>query len=197
MNGRSVLGLLAVAAVAPMLLTAPRHKEDGAGLDELERRCRQSGLQGLELARFATGQVRDQVRVHSIWQPWEKPEAAVRKGRGWAGQYNIALARLLRRLGFEQQVVHASRVHGLGDLPWWQAGHTWVRVFADGRWHDLTAAHLPGEGFQPLTEVRPVNKWTLPTVSAALVPMVACQAWRCLLTGDPVPDWMAHEHQTR
>lgn len=186
---------LAVTALAPMVLRAPRRPAEGASLAELEATCRDSGLQGQELVDLAVRLVREQVQEHSIWRPWERPERALRHGRGWAGQYNVALARLLHRLGFDVQVVHAARVRGLGSMPWWQAGHTWVRVDIDGRPRDVTAAHLVGERFAPMSEVRPVNLWTLPTVSLALTPIVAYQAWKGLLTGEEAPRWLAHEHR--
>lgn len=195
-RGLAVAALLG-AVVVPPALAAPRPRGDGLAMDEAERLCRESGLGGWDLVEHAAQLVSDQFDEHSVWHLWERPSVAMRHGRGWSAQYNAALADLLRRLGFEVEMVHAARVRGLGPSPWWQAGHTWVRVTSDGRTRDVTAARSPsGEGladFAPATEVRTVRAWTPLTVTAALATVSVYQGWKHMVTREPVPGWMWRE----
>ncbi len=184
---------VAAGALLPAALAAPRSSGDGLSLDAAERLCRDSGLAGWQLVDFAAQLVSEQFQAHSLWHLWENPATAMRNRRGWAGQYNLALEALLRRLGFDTLLVHASRVRGLGANPWWQAGHTWVRVAIDGRMRDVTAARGRDGGLATVTavtEVRPVHVWTLPSVTAMLAPISAYQAWKHRVTREPVPTWM-------
>ncbi|GEM_PF-159143 len=189
--------------VAPMVLTAPRPAQPGPGPQELLRAIREEQAQrlsegrdeltGWDLVQRATELVHQGYTHHSVWHLWESPATSLRHGRGWSGQYNRALAEVLVGLGFEVQVVHASRVRGLGRNPWWQTGHNWLQVSHQGRVLDVCASRAenrPGEVvFVPMTQVRPVHVWTRQVVSATLAPVVAAQCWRQLL-GAEVPRWL-------
>ncbi|GAA1388869.1 hypothetical protein [Luteococcus peritonei] len=181
------------ALLAPALLTAPRPTGPGLDVEQVTSSCRASGLAGWELVDRATRSVHDGFTHHSLWHLWESPTQALRHGRGWSGQYNRALAQVLRSLGFQVVVVHASRVRGLGRNPWWQTGHTWLQVTHQGRTLDVCASRPDNRagqvGFVPMTQVRPVHPWTREVVTAALVPVVAVEGWRMLLGGD-LPRWL-------
>lgn len=183
------------AFLAPAVLSAPRAdaQHGHTDVDQVVADCRATGLTGWALVDRATTAVHDAYDHHSMWHLWETPAQSLQHGRGWSAQYNQALAEVLHRLGFRATVVHAARVRGLGRAPWWQAGHTWVVVEHDGRSLDVcasratnTAGNVP---FEPSTEVRPIHRWTRSTVSAALAPVVAAQAWRQLF-GAPTPRWL-------
>lgn len=195
---RSVAALATVGVlVGPALVAAPRPERPGdraaGSTAEVVAACRASGLQGWELVDEATRLVNAGYAKHSLWHLWESPGASLERGRGWSGQYNRALADVLAELGFRVEVVHASRVRGLGRNPWWQAGHTWLRVTHDGRTRDVCASR-PGNTagqvpFVAMTQVRPVHRWTRAAVSTALAPVVAVQAWR-QVAGAEVPRWL-------
>lgn len=195
MKTRTALALaLPVLLAAPAVVTAPA--PSGArrgGPSDLVGRLRASGLLGWDLVDEATAAVHRAYAQHSLWHLWDTPGASLRHGHGWSAQYNQALAEVLRELGLDVQVVHAARVRGLGRNPWWQAGHTWLRVTIDGRTRDVCAGRAGNRagqvGFTPTSEVRPLHPWTRATVSLALAPVVAVQAWRQLL-GAPVPRWL-------
>ncbi len=188
--------LLAAAVLAgPAVLKAPRpdSTRPHTTIDEITKELRGSGLEGWPLVDAAIVAVNAAFDHHSLWHLWESPRLAVANGRGWSGQYNQALARVLRDLGFDVEVVHAARVRGLGRNPWWQAGHTWARVIHDGRRLEVCASrptNLAGRvPFVAMSEVRPVHPWTRASVSAALAPVVALQAWRQVL-GASQPRWV-------
>lgn len=191
--------LLSLAAlgtlVAPAVATAPGPvpDADGASVDDLVRDCRQTGLAGWELVDEATRRVHEAFDHTSLWHLWEGSATALRHGHGWSAQYNGALKHVLRELGFEVQVVHAARVHGLGRNPWWNAGHTWLQVTHEGRTLDVCASQLDHKAgrvsFVPVTQVRPMNRWTRSLVSLSLSPVVAVQAWR-QLGGTSAPKWL-------
>lgn len=193
---RGTLALAALGFYAPMLLAGGRGRRQGPGIAELAHDGWDSLLEGWELVDHATRQVNAAFTQHSMAQLWEGPDTALRRGRGWSGQYNLALAQVLRRLGFQVEVVHASRVRGLGHNPWWQAGHTWLRVTHRGRTLDVCASRPTNRAgevpFVPTSIVRPIRPWTIPVVSAAFSPVVAVQAWRGLL-GTPTPRWMVRD----
>ncbi|MGO4958269.1 hypothetical protein ACTQ49_13540 [Luteococcus sp. Sow4_B9] len=183
------------SAVAPAVVTAPRAEKarERDAINRIVQHCRTSGLSGWELVDEASRQVHAAYTHHSLWHLWETPTASLERGRGWSAQYNGALALVLRELGFEVQEVHASRVRGLGRNPWWQAGHTWLRVTHQGRTLDVSASsaqNIAGNvDFVPTSVVRPTRRWTRSAVSVALAPIVAVQAWR-QLRGAQTPRWL-------
>ncbi|MEL4358145.1 MULTISPECIES: hypothetical protein [unclassified Luteococcus] len=193
---KTLLPLAAVLALAaPAVATAPGPAPGsrGTSIDELVAECRASGLSGWDLVDEATRRVHEAFDHISLWHLWEGSATALRHGHGWSAQYNGALKHVLRRLGFRVEVVHAARVHHLGRNPWWNAGHTWLRVTHDGRTLDVCcsrAQHRAGQvSFVPVTQVRPMNRWTRSVVSLSLAPVVSVQAWR-QLAGAPVPKWL-------
>ncbi|WP_420174583.1 hypothetical protein [Luteococcus sp. OSA5] len=198
MSKRTLLLAGAAVLAAPAVITAPRSASErpASTVEEIVETCRRSGRQGWELVDEATRAVHAAYTHHSLWHLWETPQVSLQRGRGWSAQYNGALAQVLARLGFEVHEVHASRVRGLGRNPWWQAGHTWLRVTHEGRTLDVSASSAQNEAgkvnFVPTTVVRPTRRWTRSAVSAALAPVVAVQAWR-QLRGAEVPRWLYRE----
>lgn len=194
-----LLAAPAALFVAPAVLTAPSDG-DGPGIDELVADCRATGLQGWALVDHATVLVHRSYRKHSLWHLWDSPESSLRHAHGWSAQYNGALARVLTALGFQVVEVHAARVRGLGRNPWWQAGHTWLRVTHQGRTLDVSASSASNRAGEldvdPRSEVRPVHRWTRSVVSLALTPVVAVQAWRQLF-GAEVPGWLHRDFDQR
>lgn len=193
---RSMARAAALAAFfAPAVLTAPRpaRSTPGRDVEEIAASCRATGLRGWELVDEATRQVHEAFDHTSLWHLWEGSQVALANGRGWAAQYNGALMLVLRRLGIDARVVHAARVRGLGNNPWWQAGHSWLQVTVDGRTRDVCASRAENRAgqvqFVPVTPVRPMNRWTRALVSLSLSPVVAVQAWK-QLAGAPVAPWL-------
>ena len=133
---------------------------------------------------------------YSLWRLWQSPEASLRDHRGWSHQYNTILLLVLRRLGFEADLVHAARVRGF-RRPWWLAGHTWVKVMVDGKRLDACAARPRGRvgepAFVPVTPELPLRRVTRWGVGAALVPFVVVEVWRAWLGRRPVADWVDGE----
>ena len=119
--------------------------------------CRRSGAAGWDLVDQASGLVHDRFTTYSVLHVWEKPETAFRRRRGFCTQYNGALARILRGLGFDAWMVYAIRVR-FDDNAEWTLGHAWVRVRLDGDVRDVcarSARNRPGSvGFTSVGRVR-------------------------------------------
>lgn len=195
-----VASLLSVAA-APVVARAPEPAlslpRDVRDLDEALDDCLGAKLDGWRLVDYATSLVNQKFTRYSLWHLWESSGLAFKNSRGFSDQYNIALGRLLAGLGFEVHAVHAGRVrfeshpHG---VPWWNTGHTWLRVTHAGQTLDVCASragHKAGHvRFEPVSDVRPVHPWTGINIRLALAAPVTCQVWKSMLTGKPVPRWL-------
>ncbi|MGD7733489.1 transglutaminase domain-containing protein [Propionibacteriaceae bacterium G57] len=194
--------LLKVAAVAgavagPVWARAPKGERiapDGVHtLDEATSAAQSSGLSGWELVDHVTGVVHRKFSYYSCYHWWESPAEAFARSRGQSNQYNLALASVLRRLGFEVRTVHASRVR-LQRSPWWHAGHTWLEVTIDGITKDVCASRAENRAgqvtFVPVTPVRLFRGLTYVDTTLGLALIVVVVAWRAWLNGEPLPRWV-------
>ena len=196
------LPLMAGAAIAPVVVASPKPQPQMIGdvrtIDDAITRLDAAGDSGWELVQSAVDLVNSQFSAYSAWHLWESPEVAFRNSRGFSIQYNVALAQILRGLGFEVEVVHAARVRGATPRPWWRTGRTWLRVTHDGRTRDVSAGRQGPVGelcFTPVSEVRAVNPWTTIGIRLAMTPLVAFQVWKAWLTRRPVPAWIYAQHK--
>lgn len=194
-------GAAAVVTAYPVVTRAPEPAlslpRDVRDLSEALDDCLGSRLDGWELVDYATRLVNQKFTRYSIWHLWESSGLAFKNSRGFADQYNIALGRLLAGLGFRVQAVHAARVRFDADrpaAPWWNAGHTWLRVTHSGRTLDVCASradHRAGQvHFHAVSDVRPINPWTGFDMRLLLAGPVTYQVWRSMLTRRPVPNWI-------
>lgn len=199
-TGLRVAAALAAALtgyVAPVIAAAPRNEPvapDGVHtIEEAVEACRDSGLGGWQLVDFATGLVHGKYAHYSAYHFWETPSQSFVRSRGQSNQYNSALARVLRALGFHVRTVHAARVR-LARSPWWHAGHTWLEVTVDGRTRDVCASRAENRAgevsFTPVTPVRPFRGLTYVDTTAGLAPIVVTTVWKCWLSGEPLPRWL-------
>lgn len=192
--GWTPLALLG-AALFPVIAMAPRRAQTRPphSVDELVAACRASGVAGRALADEACAAVARAFPYYSLWHLWEGPERALRSHRGWSHQYNTVLLLVLRKLGFKAWLVHAARVRGF-ELPWWLAGHTWVKVEISGYELDACASaemnRVGAVNFVPLTRELPVRRVTRWGVGLLLVPFVVADVWRAWLTGREVAPWV-------
>ena len=158
------------------------------------RVCRETGLTGWELVDHATHLVHDKFSTYSAWHLWERPAVAFTHSRGYCNQYNLALAAVLRGLGFEVSAVHASRVRMWHSRPWWHNGHAWLRVTHAGRTLDVDASQASNRagsvGFVPVTEIRPFTRLSELDTALASVPFVTWTVWQAWVTGRDVPEWL-------
>lgn len=195
--------IAAVGAVAPVVVRAPEPAlslpRDVRTLDEALDDCLGSGLDGWELVDHATRLVNQKFSRFSLWHLWESSGLAFQHSRGFSEQYNLALARVLAALGFEVQAVHAGRVEFDTERPGKNApsraaGHTWLRVTAEGETRDVCASrgdHTAGHlRFTPVTPVQPLRPWTGFGIRLALAGPVIKQVWQSWLTGSQVPRWL-------
>lgn len=186
---------LAAGFLAP-LARASREPELPAPFDDVESAARAlaaSGAHGAELVEDARRAVRDRFATYSAMAPWEPSATAFRRRRGFSAQYNVALVDLLRRLGFEAEAVFAARIVEEHERPWWRNAHVWVRVWVDGRPHEICAGLSHDDGtlaFAPVTPVLPFGHRTRLNTAIVLTVAAAWQQWRHLLTGEPLPRWM-------
>lgn len=194
------------AAVTPVIIAAPGPQPAGQtilGRDGRQRRidtiddvvaaAGESGSQGWELVDLATGMVHRMYTHYSTWHLWLTPAQSARRGQGSSQQYNLALAAVLRRLGFTVEPVHAARVR-MEHHPWYHSGHTWLRVTIGGRTLDVCASR-PGNragqvGFLPVTDVLPLGPITRIDSALALAPFVVTSVWKTWLTGRGVQRWV-------
>ena len=154
---------------------------------------RASGVTGWDLVDEVTSMVHDMMTHYSCWHLGLSPEEALRAGQGTSAQYNAALAKVLRALGFDVELVHAARVR-LDNHPWYHVGHTWVQVTVEGRTLDVCASRRTNRAgavsFVPVTPVRPVRRITMIDGKLALAPIVAGSIWRSWLTRRTVSRWV-------
>lgn len=191
---RLLTGAALVAAVVPVVAGAPRGRAGGTDIDTLVSQCRASGLSGWALVDDATARLHASLAHESSWHLWYTPEASVRHGQGRDTQYNLALARVLRRLGFDVRVVHAALVRGLGQPPWFQRGHLWLQVTHDGHTRDVCAGHPDNRAghvpFAAVSEVQVARSWTPWVVAAGLAPFVVDEVWRSMLQRRRPDEWL-------
>ena len=196
-----LLGATAVLACGVVVLGLPgrikrgrqrRSTVDGiVTLSDAVHACRRTGLSGWELVAHAQRLVARKFAIYSLRNPWDSPSRAFVRGMGYCLQYNLALKRLLERLGFDSRLVHAFRVRDLDD-PDWKLGHAWLRVRSGGEELDVCAGserNFPGRmRIKPLTGVRDLSPALVAFsyVGSALVAGVA--EWRGVVTGEE-PGW--------
>lgn len=154
--------------------------------------CRRSGLQGWDQVAFAQELVARKFAVYSTLNLWDPPGRAFAHGSGYCTQYNLALARILERLGFQTRAVFARKVQVFDNADW-SMGHTWLKVTIDGETRDVCAGRIenrPGVvRFRPLTPVREGRRITLLFSHLGLIPFVGMLEWKAFLTGAQPPEW--------
>ena len=200
--GKALLGVAGATAATYGIVAVAAPAPTGAGhrVEDLVRQLRHSGLEGRALVDAAIATVAEAIPYHSAWHLWERPEDALRHGRGWSHQYNTVLLLVLRRLGFPARMVHAARVRGL-QYPWFLSGHSWVKVDVDGRTLDACASAATNRAgqinFVPLTPELPMLVRTRFAVGLALSPFVVAEVWKSWITGRPGPDWVFGRREHR
>lgn len=185
------------AAVAPVVAAAPkpdRLTPDGIEtIEDAVAHCRATGTRGWDLVDEATHLVFRKYSYYSAYHWWETPRQSFERSRGQSNQYNTALARVLRALGFTVKTVHAARVR-LDRAPWWHVGHTWLHVTIDGDTRDVCASrweNVAGDvEFTPMTPVRPFRGLTYVDTTLGLAPIAVAATWRSWLERKPLPRWL-------
>ncbi|MFN2170885.1 MAG: arylamine N-acetyltransferase [Candidatus Promineifilaceae bacterium] len=158
--------------------------------------CRRSGLQGWDLVLFAQRLVTEKFATYSTLNLWDPPGRAFIFGTGYCTQYNLALKRILDRLGFETGAVFALKVRFF-DNEDWTMGHTWLRVTVDGETKDVCAGraeHEPGKvNFVPLSAVHRGWGPIMFLTHLGMIPFMGFLEWKALLTGTESPAWAYKE----
>jgi len=158
--------------------------------------CRQSGLEGWELVQFAQRLVTKKFSIYSTLNLWDPPGRAFIFGTGYCTQYNLALKRILDRLGFKTGTVFALKVRFF-DNEEWAMGHTWLQVTIDGETKDVCAGradHEPGKvNFVPLSTVHQGWGPIMFLTHLGMVPFMGFLEWKALLTGVDPPSWAYKE----
>jgi hypothetical protein len=175
------LALLAIAVGTPLYglpatLSLPRGQRPGVErltIDQAAKRLQSTGGTGwkrVEAARALVGQRMAYCRRNSF----DSADRAFERGYGYCVQHAYALSHLLERLGFEVQVVQASRNRfSDGQV----TSHAWVRVTLDGVTRDVDPLFWDADtgrvAFVPLshvTGIAPAFKaftwWGAPAVNA-------------------------------
>jgi hypothetical protein len=153
---------------------------------------RQSGLQGWELVKFAQQLTARKFATYSTLNLWDPPGRAFIYGSGYCTQYNLALKRILERLGFETEAVFALKVR-VFDNEEWTMGHTWLRVTLDGETRVVCAGRKenePGKAhFAPLSKVFHGRPATLFLSHLGLILFMGFLEWKAWITGTEPPAW--------
>lgn len=197
MSRRTILPIAGlVGLLAPVALFAPRGRDYGApSVADLVGQIRAQGLTGVEEVNAAMALVAQQYHHYSAWHLWESAETSLRFGRGWSHQYNRVLLKVLRELGYPARMVHASWVRGWRH-PWYQAGHSWVKVEINERDYDACASLASNRiGQLPFTPVSPemrMRRFTRVLVSLQMLPFVTGAVWKSLLSRTPPSSWLYH-----
>lgn len=164
-------------------------------LDSAAATLSQERLTGWPLVEGAQSLVHERFQYYSCLYWWESPSTAFTRRRGFCVQYNTALQGVLHRLGFDCDLVHASRVR-LAHDPDWRMGHVWVRVTIDGEVRDVCAGSSATDNgsvrFEPLTPVRRfgVPMRLLTGVGTAMI--VTTAVLRSAISRQPRPAWLHH-----
>lgn len=186
----------------PGALRLPHYQRtslDGVmSLPDAVRLCRRSGLQDWELVNFAQQLVARKFAVYSTLNLWDPPGRAFVYGMGYCTQYNLALRLILKRLGFQTQIVFALKTRFL-DNEEWTMGHTWLRLTIDCETRDVCAGRVdnrPGKvNFVPLNTVHNGNLLTMFFTHLGLILLVGTLEWKALLTGTEPPSWAYEERE--
>jgi hypothetical protein len=162
--------------------------------------CRRSGLQDWELVAYAQQLVARKFSIYSTLNLWDPPGRAFIYGAGYCTQYNLALKRLLDRLGQQTEAVFAVKTR-IFDNPDWAMGHTWLRVTINGETRDVCAGRVsntPGHvNFTPLSQVHTGHPFTLFLTHLGLIFFAGFLEWKALLTGSEPPAWAYREKNTQ
>lgn len=167
----------------------------GRQLAEAAATCRATDLAGWDLVDHVMRLVSARFSTYSVLHPWETPEVAFQRGRGFCTQYNGALAIILHELGVQAWLVYTRRVR-FDDRPEWPLGHTWVRVRigmdvrdACARSLDNCAGHVH---FEPMDRVRRMNRTTRLLTTTGSFGTAMADIVRARLHGRPRPEWVEH-----
>lgn len=184
----------------PGALRLPHYRRtslDGVmSLPDAVRLCRRSDLQGWELVAFAQQLTARKFATYSTLNLWDPPGRAFVYGMGYCTQYNLALRIILRRLGFQTQIVFSLKTRFF-DNEEWQMGHTWLQVTIEDETHDVCAGRVENEpgkvNFVPLSPVHKGTPLTMFLTHLGLILFVGTLEWKALLTGTEPPAWAYEE----
>lgn len=167
-------------------------------LNDAVQACRRSGLRGWELVAFAQKLTARKFAIYSTLNLWDPPGRAFIYGSGYCTQYNLALKRILDRLGFETTTVFALKARFF-DNPDWTMGHTWLRVTVAGQTRDVCAGHMANESgevnFVPLSKVHHGRPLTMLLTHLGLILFMGILEWKALITRTAPPAWAYKERQ--
>ncbi len=165
---------------------------DVVNMKDAVNACRQSGLQGWDLVKFAQQLTASKFAIYSTLNLWDPPGRAFIYGTGYCTQYNLALKRILERLGFETEAIFALKVR-VFDNEEWTMGHTWLRVTLDGETRVVCAGRKenePGKAhFVPLSKVHRGRPLTLFLSHLGLILFMGFLEWKALITRTELPAW--------
>ncbi len=184
----------------PGALRLPRYQRTSVdsvvSLPDAVRLCRRSGLQGWDLVTFAQQLIARKFTVYSTLNLWDPPGRAFVYGLGYCTQYNLALQLILRRLGFQTEVLFALKTRFL-DNEEWTMGHTWLWVTINGETRDVCASRVDNEpgsvNFVPLSPIHRGSPLIMFLTHLGLILFVGTLEWKALLTGTPPPAWAYKE----
>jgi hypothetical protein len=170
-----------------------RRRQNGVmSIEDAVDECRRQGLAGWELVTFAQQLVSSKFTIYSTRNLWDTPASAFARGMGYCTQYNLALKRILDRLGFETEAVFCLKVWVV-DNPAWNMGHTWLRVKVDGEVRDVCAGrveNVPGRNnFVALKRVWRGSELVFFLSQVGMIFFMGSIEWRALLMGRDVPAW--------
>jgi transglutaminase-like putative cysteine protease len=158
------------------MLSLPRGQRPGVQkltIDQAARQLQESdrvGWDRVEAARALVGQRMQYSRRNSV----DSAERAFERGYGYCVQHAYALAHLLRKLGFDAQVVQAFQNRFADGKV---TSHAWVRVTLEGETRDVDPLFWDAEAgqvaFTPLSRVTGISPlfkaftwWGAPAVNA-------------------------------
>jgi len=156
--------------------------------------CLGSETAAWALVDEATRLVHDRFATYSVLHVWERPETAFRRGRGFCTQYNGALAKILRQLGFNAWLVYATNVRFDDDTDW-ALGHTWVRVEFGDDVRDVcarSASNRPGSVGFTYGRARRLGPVALVASTAGTSIAASAAVLTALLGGRGRPSWVEH-----
>lgn len=131
-------------------------------IDDAIRVCRETGLTGWELVKFAQSLVNRRM-PYSYFNSYDFLEKAFERGMGYCWQQSGALNIILKRLGFDSRLVHSVRnefpdvLREGVTIHIGVSGHVWCRVRIGSDEKDVcpgSADNIPGKThFKPLGKV--------------------------------------------